>query len=162
MFDLLVVQGTLKTLLQHHGWKASVLQCSTFFTVQLSYPYMTTGKTIALTIWIFISKVISLLFKMLCRFVIASLPRSKHLSGFNVVLSKGFPRWCRGKESACQCRMHKRLGFHPSVRRILWRRKWQLTPVFLPGKFYGQRNLVSYSPWGCKEAVTTEHANTNL
>ena len=113
MFDLLVVQGTLKTLLHHHGWKASVLQCSAFFIVQLSYPYMTTEKTIALTIWIFISKVISLLFKMLSRFVIAFLPRSKHLSGFNVVLSKGFPRWYRGKESACQCRRHRRLGFHP-------------------------------------------------
>ena len=91
-YDLFAVQWTLKRLLQYHSSKASVLQCSTFFTVQLSYPYMTTGKTIALTIWIFISKVISLLFKMLCRFVIASLPTSKHLSGFNVVLSKGFPR----------------------------------------------------------------------
>ena len=162
MFDLLVVQGTLKSLLQHHNSKASVLWHSAFFMVQVSHLCKATGKIIALTIWTFVSKVMSLLFKMLSRFVIASLPRSKHLSGFNVVLSKGFPRWCRGKESACQCRMHKRLGFHPSVRRILWRRKWQLTPVFLPGKFYGQRNLVSYSPWGCKEAVTTEHANTNL
>ena len=149
-FDLLVVQGALKTLLQHHGWKASVLWCSAFFIVQLSYPYMTTGKTIALTIWIFISKVMSLLFKMLSRFVIAFLPRRKHLSGFNVVLSKGFPRWCRGEESTCQCRRHKRLRFHPSVRRILWRRKWQLTPIFLPGKSYELRNLVGCSPWGCK------------
>ena len=123
----------LSRLLHHHGWKASVPQCSAFI-VQLLYPYMTTGKTIALTRWIFISKVISLLFKMLSRFVIAFLPRSKHLSGFNAVLPKGFPRWCRGKESTCQCRRHKRLGFHPSVRRILGRRKWQLTPVFLPGK----------------------------
>ena len=78
-FDLLVVQGTLKSLLQHHSSKASILQCSTFFMVQLSHPYMTTGKTIALTRWTFVGKVISLNFTMLSRFVIAFLPRSKHL-----------------------------------------------------------------------------------
>ena len=78
-FDLLAVQGTLKSLLQHHNSKASVLWCSAFFIVQLSYPYMTTGKTIAFTIWTFLGKVICLLFKMLSRFVIAFLPRSKHL-----------------------------------------------------------------------------------
>ena len=61
-FDLLDVQGTLKSLLQHHSWKASLLQCSAFFMVQLSHPYMTNGKTIALTIWTFVSKVTSLLF----------------------------------------------------------------------------------------------------
>ena len=66
-FDLLVVQGTLKSLLQHHSSKASILRHSAFFTVQLSHPYMTTGKTIALTIWSFVSKVISLLFNMLSR-----------------------------------------------------------------------------------------------
>ena len=78
-FDLLDVQGTLKSLLQHHSWKASLLQCSAFFMVQLSHPYMTNGKTIALTIWTFVSKVTSLLFNMLSRFIIAFLPRSKHL-----------------------------------------------------------------------------------
>ena len=78
-FDLLVVQGTLKSLLQYHSSKASILQCSAFFTVQLSHPYMTTGKTIALTGWTFVGKVISLLFNMLSRFVITFLPRSKHL-----------------------------------------------------------------------------------
>uniref|UniRef100_A0AC11EPG8 Uncharacterized protein n=1 Tax=Ovis aries TaxID=9940 RepID=A0AC11EPG8_SHEEP len=78
-FDFLVVQGTLKSLLQHHSSKASVLQRSTFFMVQLSHPYMTTGKTIALTRWTFVGKVISLLFNTLSRFVIAFLPRSKHL-----------------------------------------------------------------------------------
>ena len=78
-FDLLVVQGTLKSLPQHHSSKASVLWGSAFFTVQLSHPHMTTGKTIALTIWIFVGKVMSLLFNMLSRFVIAFLPRSKHL-----------------------------------------------------------------------------------
>ena len=77
--DLLAVQGTLKSLLQHHSSKASILQCSGFFIVQFSHPYMTTGKTIALTIWNFVFKVVSQLFKMLSRFVIAFLPRSKCL-----------------------------------------------------------------------------------
>ena len=77
--DLLAVQGTLKSLLQHHSSKASVLQCSAYFTVQLSHPYMTTGKTIALTRWTFVGKVISLLFNVLSRLVITFLPRSKHL-----------------------------------------------------------------------------------
>ena len=79
LFDLLAVQGTLKSLLQHHNSKASILQCSAFFIVQLSHPYMTTGKTIALTRRTFVGKVISLLFNMLSRLVIAFLPRRKHL-----------------------------------------------------------------------------------
>jgi len=78
-FDILAVKGTLKSLLQHHSSKASILQCSAFFMVQLSHPYMTTGKTIALTRWTFVGKVMSLLFNMLSRFVIAFLPRSKRL-----------------------------------------------------------------------------------
>ena len=78
-FDLLAVQGTLKSLLQHHSSKASIIWCSAFFIVQLSHPYMTTGKTIALTRQTFVNKVMSLLFNMLSRFVIAFLPRSKHL-----------------------------------------------------------------------------------
>ena len=78
-FDLLAVQGTLKSLLQHHSSKASVLQHSVFFMVQLSHPYMTTGKTIALTKQTFVCKVISLLFNMLPKFVIAFLPRRKFL-----------------------------------------------------------------------------------
>ena len=78
-FDLLEVQGTLKNLLQHHSSKASILQRSAFFIVQLSHPYMTTGKTVALTRWTFVSKIMSLLFNMLSRFVIAFLPRSKCL-----------------------------------------------------------------------------------
>ena len=77
--DLLAVQGTLKSLLQHHSSKASILQCSAFFTVQVSHPYMTTGKTIALTRWTFVGKGMSLLFNMLSRLVIAFLPRSKCL-----------------------------------------------------------------------------------
>ena len=78
--DLLAVQGTLKSLLQHHSSKASILQHSAFFIVQISHPYMTTGKTITLTKWTIGSKVLSLLFNMLSRFVIAFLPRSKHHS----------------------------------------------------------------------------------
>ena len=77
--DLLSVQETLKSLLQHHSSKASILLCSAFFVVQLSHPYMTTGKTITLTRWTFVDKVISLLFNMLCRLVITFLPRSKRL-----------------------------------------------------------------------------------
>ena len=94
--DLLAVQGTLKSLLQHHSSKASVLQCSAFFITQISHPYMTTGKTIALTRQTFASKGMSLLFNMLSRLVITFLPTSKHLliswlqSPSAVILS---PKW---------------------------------------------------------------------
>ena len=77
--DLPAVQGTLKSLLQHHSSKPSILQCSAFFTVQLRHPYMTTGKTIALTRWTLVGKVMSLLLNMLSRLVITFLPRSRHL-----------------------------------------------------------------------------------
>ena len=77
--DLLAVQGTLKSLLQHHNSKASILQCSAFFTFQFSHTYMTTGKTIALTSWTFVGKVMSLLLNILSRLVITVLPRSKRL-----------------------------------------------------------------------------------
>ena len=77
--DLLAVQGTLKSLLQHHSSKPSIFRCSAFFTVQVSHPYMNTGKTIALTRWTFVSKVMSLLFNMLSRLIITFLPRNKHL-----------------------------------------------------------------------------------
>ena len=79
--DLLAVQETLKNLLQHHSSKASILQHSAFFTVQLSHPDMTTGKAIALTRWIFVGKVMSLLFDILSRLVITFFPRSEHLLG---------------------------------------------------------------------------------
>ena len=91
--DLLAVQGTVKNLLQHHSSKALILQCSAFFIVQLSHPYMTTGKTIALTRQTFVGKVMSLLFNMLSRLVITFLPRSKYLliswlqSPFAVILA---------------------------------------------------------------------------
>ena len=78
-FDLLAVQGTLKSLLQHHSSKASVLCCSAFFMVRHSHPYMTAGKTIALTIWTYVGKMMSLFFNTLSSFVITFLPRSRHL-----------------------------------------------------------------------------------
>ena len=87
--DLLEVQGTLKSLLQHHSSKASILQRSAFFIVQLSHPYMTTGKTIALTRWTFVGKVMSLLFNKLSRLVIAFLPRSKCIFFFFFLLVGG-------------------------------------------------------------------------
>ena len=79
--DLLAVQGvlTLKSLFQHDSSKSAIVQCSAFFIVQLSHPYMTTGKTIALTRWTFVGKVMALLFNILSRFVLAFLPSSKHL-----------------------------------------------------------------------------------
>ena len=91
-WDLLAVQGALKSLLQHHSSKASILCCSAFFTVQLSHPYMTTGKTMALTRWTFVGKIMSLLFNMLPRLVITFLPRSKRL-GFSRYTSadKSYP-----------------------------------------------------------------------
>ena len=100
--DLLAVQGTFSSLLQHHSSKASILQHSAFFMVQLSHPYMIIGKTIALTRWTFVGQVVSLLFNKLSRFVIAFLPRSKHLliswmqSLFAVILE---PK----KDKVCQC-----------------------------------------------------------
>ena len=116
--DLLAVQGTLKSLLQHHSSKASILWHSAFFTVQLSHPYMTTGKTIALTRRTFVDKVTSLLLNMLSRLVIAFLPRSKRLliswlqSPSAVILEpKKIKSWsapgrrsCRGGQEACQPR----------------------------------------------------------
>ena len=130
---LLAVQGTLKSLLQNHSSKAYILQRSAFFTVQLSYPYITTGKTIALTRQTFVGKVISLLFDSLSRLVITFLPRSKHLliswlqSPSAVILepkkiksdtdispiNESVTRWCSGKESICQCRRHGRSRFSP-------------------------------------------------
>ena len=82
-FDLLAVQRTLKSILQNHSSKASVLQPSAFFMVQLSHSYMTTGKIVALTVWTFVSKMKSLLFNMLSNFVIAFLPRSKYIVQFS-------------------------------------------------------------------------------
>ena len=98
--DLLAVQVVIKSLLQHHSSKASILQCLAFFIAQLSHPYITTGKTIALTKWTFVGKVMSLLFNMLSRLVITFLPRSKHLLiswlqlPFAVILEKNKVNHC--------------------------------------------------------------------
>ena len=109
--DLLDVQETLKSLLQHHSSKASILQCSAFFIVQLSHSYMTTGKTIALTRWTFVCKIMSLLFNMLFRLVIAFLPRSKHL-----LIS-----WLQSHDTSYTCMFHKIwVWFRNSLYREIW------------------------------------------
>ena len=123
-FDLLIVQGILKSLLQHHSLKASVLRGSAFFMVQLSLSYKTTGKTIALTIWTSVSKMMSLLFN--------TLP----------IVNTGFLSGSAGKESAYQCRRCKRGRLDPWVGKIPWSRNPQPTSVFLPEKSLGQRSLV--------------------
>ena len=74
----------------------------------------------------------------------------------SMISLQGFPRWLSGKESAWQCRRCRRRGFNPWIRKIPWSKKWQPAPVFLPGKFHGQRSLVGYSLWGCKESDMTE------
>ena len=100
--DLLAVQGTLKSFLQHHSSKASILQRSDFFIVQLSHPYMTTGKTIALTRWTFVGKVMSLLFNMLSRLAIAFLQRSKRLL-ISWLQSPSAVIWEPKKNKVCHC-----------------------------------------------------------
>ena len=105
--DLLAVQGSLKSLLQHHSSKASILRSSAFFTVQLSHPYTTTGKIIALTRWTFVGKVMSLLFNMLSSLVITFFPRSKRLliswlqSSSAVILERLHPRPSQNKVNHC-------------------------------------------------------------
>ena len=144
--DLLAVQETLKSLLQHHSSKALILCCSTFFIVQLSQPYMTTGKTKALTRQTFVGKVMSLFFSMPSRLFITFLPKSKCLliswlqspsavilepSKIDVsitLLSSTYyslpsePPATIGKPSTCQCRRHWRHRFNPWIRKIPWRR----------------------------------------
>ena len=100
-FDLLAFQGTLKSLLQHHNSKASILRCSVFFMVQHSHLYLTIGKNIGLTIWNFVSKVMSLLFNMLSRFVIAFLPRGKSL--LTLWLQSPSAVILEPKETICHC-----------------------------------------------------------
>ena len=78
-----------------------------------------------------------------------------------IYLFLGFSGSASGKESVCQCRRHKRHGFDPWARKIPWRREWQPTPVFLLGKFHGQRSLEAYSPWGSEKSDTTEHIHTH-
>ena len=83
--------------------------------------------------------------------------KSHHSKEYTVFYWR-LPRWCSGKESTYQCRRHRIWGFDPWVRKIPWMRKWQLVPVFLPGKTHGQRSMVNYSPYSCKELDMTEHA----
>jgi len=148
--DLLAVQGTLKSLLQHHRSKASILWCSAFFIDQLSHPYMTTGKTIALTTWTFVGK-LSLLFSMLSR-VKAMAPHSS-------ILAWKIP-WTE-EPGRLQSMGSRRVG-HDWVTSLSlfpfmhWRRKWQPTPVFLPGESQGWGSLVGCRLWGRTESETTE------
>ena len=151
---LLAVQGTLKSLLQHHSSKASILRHSAFLIVQLSHPYMTTGKTIALTRWTFVGQVISLLFNMLSRLVMekAVAPHSSTLAwkipwmeepgGLQSMGSLRVGHDWATSLSLCTC-MH-------------WRRKCQPTPMFLPGESQGRGSLVGYRLWGRTESDTTE------
>ena len=127
--DLLAVQGTLKSLLQHHSSKHSILQRSAFFIVRLSHLYMITGKTIALTRWTFVGKVMSLLFNMLSRLVSPG--------GLQSTGSLGV--W------------HDWMTSLSLFTFMHWRRKWQPNPVFLPGESQGRGSLV-----GCTESDTTE------
>ena len=121
--DLLEVQGTLKSLLQYHSSKAAILRCSAFFIVQLSHPYMTTGKTLALIRRTFVGKVMSLLFNMLSRLVIAFLQRSKHLlisrlqslSSFLKNYTKGW-----GWKWANKYKRQSQIEMHATVEKIIW------------------------------------------
>ena len=176
--DLLAVQGTLKSLLQHHSSKASILWRSAFFMVQLSHPYMTTGKTIALTRQTFDDKVMSLLFNMLSRLFIAFLQRSKHLliswlqSPSAVILEP--PKIKSATVSTVSSSIcHEVAGlnamilvfwilsFKPtfslsSFTFMHWRRKWKPTPVFLPGESQGRGTLVGCCLRGRTESDTTD------
>ena len=115
--DLLPVQGTLKSILQHHSSKASILWRSSFFMVQLLHPHMTTGKTITLTRWTFVSKVMSLLFNTLLRFVIAFLPRSKRLLMSWLKSLSCLSGGSVGKESTCNARATGDTGSTPRLER---------------------------------------------
>ena len=167
-FDLLAVQGTFKSLLQHHSLKVWSLR-SAFFMVQLLHPYMTTVKTIALTIRLFVGKMMSLLFNMLPRFVIAFLPRSKCLLISWLQLPPAVilePKKIKSPTVSISppSTSHEVMGpdagnktfsateawnVHYSLPKLAHRRRqWHPTPVLLPGKSHGRRSLVSCSPWG--------------
>ena len=145
--DLLADQGTLKSLLQHHSSKASILRCSVFFMVQLSHLYMTTGKTIALTIWTFVGKVMSLIFNMLLRFVIAFHQRSKHLLIFSFkcllkLLLEGHEHWLKTwLSSGRPCLKFCHFPFWGSVFLFshLW--KWD-EPTYFPISLQGLNTLM--------------------
>ena len=163
--DLLAVQGTLKSLLQHHLSKASILQCSAFFTVQLSHPYMTTGKTIALTRRTFVDKVMSLLLNMLSRLVITFLPRSKRLlniigGGHGNPLQYSFMKNPMDR-GAWQATVH---GLAKSWTRLKWLSTAYMHVCIDRCKFFHQIPIFSLiCIWNClfeeKEAVYTAYRN---
>ena len=148
--DLPADQGTLKSLLQHHSSKASILKLPTFFIVQISHPYMTTGKIIALTTWIFVGKVISLLFNMLSRLVIAFLPRSKCL-----LIS-----WLQAPSAVIlKPKKIKSLTVSfvsPTICHEMMGQDSMVLVLFLPGESPGQGSLVGCHLWGRTESDTTE------
>ena len=151
-FDIIAVQGTLKSLLQHHSSKASILWCSAFFRIQLSHPYMITGKTTALTRWTFAGKVMSLLFKMLSRLF-------KVMASHSSTLAWKIP-WME-EPGRLQSMGSLGVGHNWATSLSLftfmhWRRKWQPTPVFLPGESQGQGSLVGCRLWGHTELDMTE------
>ena len=149
--DVLAVQGTLKSLLQHHNSKASILQPSAFFMVQLSHPYMTIGKTVALTRWTFVGKVMSLPFNMLSRMVITFLPRSKYLLiswlQSPICIDFGAPR---NKASHC---------FHCFPIYLPWSDGTRCHDLSFLNVGEGQGSLACCSPQGQKESDTTERLN---
>ena len=153
--DLLAVQGTLKSLLQHHSSKVSILRCSAFFRVQLSHPYMTTGKTIALTRWMFVGKVMSLLFNMLSRLVIAFLPRIRHLliswlqSPSAVILEP--PKI----KSATVCSVSPSVGYEAMGPDAMTLGFWMLSfkPTFFPLLFHFYQEAFEFFAFYCKGGV---------
>jgi len=153
--DLLIVQGTLKSLLQHHSSKASILWHSAFFRVQFSHLYITTGKTIALTRQTFVGKVISLFFNMLTRLVISEKAMATH----SIVLPWKIV-WI--EEPGRLKSMGLLKARHDWVTSLSlftfkhWRRKWEPIPVFLPGESQGQESLVGCHLWGHTESDMTE------
>ena len=152
--DLLEVQGTLKSLPQHHSSKASILRCSAFFVVQLSHAYMTTLKTTALTRWTFICNVMSLLFNMLSRLAIGE------GNGTPLQYSCLEIPWME-EPGRLQPMESLRVGHDWATSLSLftfmhWRRKWQPTPVFLPGEFQGWASLLGCCLWGRTESDMTE------
>ena len=126
---------------------------------QLSHPYMTTGEIIALTIWIFLGKVMSLLFNMLSRLVIAFLPRSSSVQSLSRVRLFATP-WTAECQASLSITNFQSYILTSWLHSPSWRRKWQPIPELSPGKFHGERRLMGYIPWGCKELDTTEHTHT--
>ena len=153
--DLRAVQESLKSLLQHHSTKPSILGALALFKVQLSYPYMTTGKTIALTRWAFVGKVVSLLFNKLSRFAME--PHSSTLAWKVPWMEEP-----GGLQSMGSLRVGHDWATSLSLFTLMhWRRKWKPTPVFLPGESQGPGSLVGCHLWGRTESDTTERLSSS-